>query len=441
MLTNWLSEKLNIPKVSLIIVWYVCLSLIISFISYYVLIVSIGSVMNKVVSLSPLYSEKMQGVADEFQDYLIENKVSILDKKSVFEWNEEQSRYWIYIFDNESVYFNSQDYWSDINEYEVLDNAQTYSIHFADQSASLIIHPFVNYQLLYGVKSLCFVASSFIFLLMFLVFLHRKIAYILCISECVERMKHGDLSHQIPKIGDHEIASLAMNLNEMASLLDEQIQTEKLLKQEQTEMIASLSHDLRTPLTAVISYLEFIEQKQYESEDKREEYIHIVHQKAIQIKQLIDHLFEQVTEPEKSKVISKGIFDGDLLIENTLNEMRHSLEYEGFMIEMDVKLGHPFEILMELHDFYRLIDNCQSNLLKYADDSKVIQFKVKQSENQLSLSFSNGIRQEAKSQVESHGIGLKNCEQILLDYDGNLQKNQDDDRFELVFILPILQNS
>ena len=441
MLISWLSEKLNIPKVSVIIVWYVCLSLMIAFISYHVLIVSIGSVMNKVVSLSPLYAEQMQEVVDEFQNYLIENKVSIQDKKSFFEWNEERSEYWIYIFDNESVYFNSQDVWYDISDYEVMGNSQTYPIHFADQLASLIIHPFVNYQLLYGVKSLCFLASSFIFLLMFLVFLHRKIAYILCISDCVERMKHGDLSQRIPNIGDNEISSLAMNLNEMASLLDEQLQTEKILKQDQTEMIASLSHDLRTPLTAVISYLEFIEQKQYESEDKREEYIHIIHQKAIQIKQLIDHLFEQVTEVEKYKVISKGISNGDLLIENTLNEMGQSLEYEGFMIEMDVKLEHPFEILMELHDFYRLIDNCQSNLLKYADESKVIRFKVKQSENQLSLSFSNGVRQEVRSRIESHGIGLKNCEQILLAYDGNLEKNQDDDRFELVFILPILQNS
>lgn len=58
-------------------------------------------------------------------------------------------------------------------------------------------------------------------------------------------MKHGDLSQRIPEIGTNEISSL--------------------------------SHDLRTPLTAIISYLEFIEQTNYESEDKREEYIHIVH--------------------------------------------------------------------------------------------------------------------------------------------------------------------
>lgn len=88
--------------------------------------------------------------------------------------------------------------------------------------------------------------------------------------------------------------------------------------------------------------------------------------------------------------------------------MACSLEYEGFMIEMDVKLEDPFEILMELHDVYRLIDKCQSNLLKYADDSELIHFKVRQNENQLSLSFSDGIRQQAKSQVESYGIGLKN---------------------------------
>lgn len=434
-------DKLKVPKISLIIVGYVMVSLAASVITYRILEIAIGTLTSKIVNLSPVYEKQMDEVAQRFQDYVIANEVSSDDKRAIARWNQEEYDYWIYIYTEDTLLFNSKHLGIELNEMEMMDIPHCYSIQFTNQDAELLIFPFFSFQFLYGMKSVCFIASALVFIFLFLVLLHRKIAYLLYISECVERMQQGDLSLRIQSGGKDEMASLALNINEMARVLDEQIKTEKLLKQQQTEMIASLSHDLRTPLTSVISYLEFIQQRHYDSEEKRDEYTRIVYQKSIQIKQLIDQLFEQVMSQTKPILTNSQILDGDHLMLETINEFEVLLAYEGFTVKKEIDFHHSFSILMELHDFYRLMDNLYSNLLKYADDLKDVYFKMNHDDHQLRLFLSNGIQPLSKSWVDSHGIGLKNCEQILRQYGGRLEIHEDNQMFEQLIYLPILKQN
>lgn len=437
---GWL-DKIKVPKISLIIVGYVVVSLAASVITYRILGIAIGTLTSKIVNLSPVYEKQMDEVAQRFQDYVTANEVSSDDKRAIARWNQEEYDYWIYVYTEDTLLFNSKNLWIEINEMQIMDIPHSYSIQFTNQDAELLIFPFFSFQFLYGMKSVCFIASALVFIFLFLVLLHRKIAYLLYISDCVERMQHGDLSLRIQSGGKDEMASLALNINEMARVLDEQIKTEKLLKQQQTEMIASLSHDLRTPLTSVISYLEFIQQRNYDSEEKRDEYTRIVYQKSIQIKQLIDQLFEQVTSQNKPILTNSQVLDGDHLILETIDEFEALLAYEGFTVKKEIDFHHSFSILMELHDFYRLMDNLYSNLLKYADDLKDVYFKMSHDDHQLRLSLSNGIQPLSKSWADSHGIGLKNCEQILRQYGGRLEIHEDNQMFEQLIYLPILKNN
>ncbi len=440
--TMWINawqEKLKVPKLSLIIVGYVVLSLAVSVMTYRILANAIGSLTSKIVNLSPYYEKQVDEVAQRFQAYVTVNKISSDDSRAIARWNQEEYNYWIYIYVNDKLLFNSKNLWIEIDQIEIMDIPHSYSIEFTDQEAELVIFPFFNFEFLYGIKSVCFIASTLVFIFLFLVLLHRKIAYLLYISHCVERMQGGDLSLQIKPGGKDEITSLALNINEMATVLDHQIQTEKLLKQQQTEMIASLSHDLRTPLTSIISYLEFIQQHHYESEAKRDEYTRIVYQKSIQIKQLIEQLFEQVTSQDKVVPTNSEILEGEHLILETLNEFETSLVYEGFTVKKEVDLPESFSLLMKLHDFYRLMDNLYSNLLKYADDLKEVRFKIDQEGDQLRLCLSNGVNPSLKCETESHGIGLKNCDQILRKYGGKLEIFENNQIFNQSIYLPILK--
>lgn len=99
--------------------------------------------------------------------------------------------------------------------------------------------------------------------------------------------------------GQHEISQLAADINDMAKTLEQQIELEKELKQQNIQMIRSLSHDLRTPLTAVISYLDIIKQEKDKGEQTK--YLEIVSSKAFQIKYLIDQLFRQCVVEEKKR--------------------------------------------------------------------------------------------------------------------------------------------
>ena len=211
-------DKLKVPKISLIIVGYVMVSLAASVITYRILEIAIGTLTSKIVNLSPVYEKQMDEVAQRFQDYVTANEVSSDDKRAIARWNQEEYDYWIYIYTEDTLLFNSKHLGIELNEMEMMDIPHRYSIQFTNQDAELLIFPFFSFQFLYGMKSVCFIASALVFIFLFLVLLHRKIAYLLYISECVERMQQGDLSLRIQSGGKDEMASLALNINEMTDV-------------------------------------------------------------------------------------------------------------------------------------------------------------------------------------------------------------------------------
>ena len=222
----------------------------------------------------------------------------------------------------------------------------------------------------------------------------------------------------------------------MAKTLEQQIELEKELKQQNIQMIRSLSHDLRTPLTAVISYLDIIKQEKDKGEQTK--YLEIVSSKAFQIKYLIDQLFRQcVVEEKKAPVMT---LNADEMIEQCLHEVVSSLESEGFEALVEVEIENSFSLQMERHDFYRLIDNICSNLLKYADASHPIKFRICELEDVLVIKVCNKVLLQISDEIESHGIGLQSCRMLIESVGGKLEVYQEADQFIFECELPILQN-
>lgn len=362
------------------------------------------------------------------------------DEVEIAYWNMEHYNYWITLYDNKDTYYSTKNLWYDLNEIEKMGESDDYTIVFSDQVVQLMIYPLISPGFVLMLKTICLVSAGIIFLFMFLVFLSRKISYILTISDGVERMKHGELMHEIQLVGRDELTLLAQNINEMSDTLALQLEREKELKSKQMKMIASLSHDLRTPLTMVMSYLEFIKDGMYEDESKRLEYEQLVYQKATQIKELIEQLFDEVKPTEKERTNVQIMEEADLVLEQATHDLVAALNEEGFSTTVDLMIGSSFSMFMESHDFYRLIDNVYSNLLKYAERETPIQIVLKECESEVVLSVINKIKREMALE-ESYGIGLQSCEEIVTRSGGRLDVHQTMNSFSVSFYLRIVKKS
>lgn len=430
---SWIN-KLGISSLSLVIIGYVCVSLFVAFMSYLILESSLFSLTSKIVNHSKAYETEMINLSQDVQKFIIKENLTLDEAQKLEKWHQKHPDLLVYIYQDNEVYYDSS-YAAYYMPEEVMYISRTYKLQFADGTAFLDFYPIFNLSFLLSGKALCVMASMVVFMITLMAFLHRQMNYILEISRAVEKMKNGQLSTQIEVKGNHEISQLASDINQMATALEKQIEVEKELRQENIQMVRSLSHDLRTPLTSVISYLDII--KQLKGGKETEKFLDIVYDKALQINYLINQLFHQCVE--ETKISKSYTEDGYELIEQCLHEVIQSLGAEDFRVLVSVDLEESFSLKFERHDFYRIINNICSNLMKYADDSYEVEFNVIQLEDRLVITVKNKIKPVLCESVESYGVGLLSCQRLIDNIGGTLQTYEEQGFFIFNCELPILQ--
>lgn len=131
-----------------------------------------------------------------------------------------------------------------------------------------------------------------------------------------------------------------------------------------TELITNVSHDLKTPLTAIITYIELLRDPSLPDE-KRKEYLDILQRKANRLKVLIEDLFE--ISKASSKSVTLQIVDVDIcnLLRQAYLEQDDRISSAG----LDFKFSLPDEKIilpLDSQKTYRIFDNLYSNIVKYA---------------------------------------------------------------------------
>jgi len=117
--------------------------------------------------------------------------------------------------------------------------------------------------------------------------------YLEAITEGLGRIAGGRFDQPIDVDNSYgELAKVASSINEMAAQLYHSIEEERNAEKTKNDLITGVSHDLRTPLTSVLGFLEVIEQDRYQDEVELRHYVAIAYEKAQKLKSLIDDLFE-----------------------------------------------------------------------------------------------------------------------------------------------------
>ncbi|WP_330365064.1 sensor histidine kinase [Oribacterium sp. NK2B42] len=213
---------------------------------------------------------------------------------------------------------------------------------------------------------------SFIFLMM-----QRKTARdIETIANAVQQISEGDLTTKLDVTGEGELTEIAENISRMEKDIRDLIEKERNSEQSKTDLITNVAHDLRTPLTSIIGYLELLRKNNSISPEMRQKYLDIAYNKSERLQKLIEELFGftklsygkvnlNITEVDIVKLLAQ------LLEESYPNFAKNGLSYDyvsntgSQIIEADGDL------------LARLFDNLINNAIKYGKEGKRVKVNLR----------------------------------------------------------------
>lgn len=226
-----------------------------------------------------------------------------------------------------------------------------------------------------GVWSLLGVLSVLFFFVYYILLSSPMVSYLREILSGVERIKNGDLDTEIAIRSSGELTELALAINAMQAELKTTIAKEREAEHIKDELITNVAHDLRTPLTSVIGYLDLLQKPEKLTVETRQKYINIAYDKAARMEGLVTDLFD-FTRYEKNKIaITKNRLELKQFMEQIIDEFYPSLKsnqlecYTIFTPEK-VYIDGDGELLA------RAFGNLMGNAIKYGASGKQIRVEV-----------------------------------------------------------------
>ena len=213
---------------------------------------------------------------------------------------------------------------------------------------------------------------SFIFLMM-----QRKTARdIETIANAVQQISEGDLTTKLDVTGEGELTEIAENISRMEKDIRDLIEKERNSEQSKTDLITNVAHDLRTPLTSIIGYLELLRKNNGISPEMRQKYLDIAYNKSERLQKLIEELFG-FTKLSYGKV-NLNIKEVDIvkLLAQLLEESYPNFAKNGLSYDYVSNTGS--QIIEADGDLLaRLFDNLINNAIKYGKEGKRVKVNLR----------------------------------------------------------------
>ena len=291
----------------------------------------------------------------------------------------------------------------------------------------IVMDEFAWYRLDRILVSVGFALSATVFAVLFTALFIDRLAYIRRIIRGVHVLREGDLSHRVKLLGNNELTELAEAVNYLSESERRLKEKEKRLNEEKEELIRTLSHDIRTPLTSIMSYTELLHTKESLTQEEQREYFALIIKKTAQIKELTDILLDG------GRREVERFDDARLLFEQLACEFEEALE-DTFQLSVTLPLNDAFSGGFDVGELQRIFDNLISNIKKYADPEKEVVLAIVKNESGLVIRQSNAIRQD-KQPSESYKMGLNSIRRIAHNYGGTVGITESGERFAITVTL------
>ena len=271
------------------------------------------------------------------------------------------------------------------------------------------------------------ILSAIGFSLLFLALLSDRMTYIRTITQGIDALRLGHTDDPIPLEGSNELTQLADAINYLSATQQQLREKEQSLAREKEQFLRTLSHDIRTPLTSVLAYSEFLATEDSLSDQERKAHLQMIRRKAEQIRDLTALLLDgDKRNPEHFQ-------DARLLMEQLAAEFQETLE-EGFDVRTDLSGCHSFSGTFDVQELRRIFDNLSSNVEKYASPEKPVYLRIHVDRDNLHICQTNTVSPQA-GQRDSYKLGIHSIRRIAHNYAGRVDIQQGEGSFSITITL------
>ncbi|GAA3404134.1 sensor histidine kinase [Paenibacillus hodogayensis] len=221
------------------------------------------------------------------------------------------------------------------------------------------------------------------------------------LSEASGKLAEGDFQGDVPLTGPKEFRMLAARFNAMKSQLKESIQTLTNSEKSRKELVANVSHDLRTPLASIQSYVEALQDRVIEDEADFQTYLQTIKKETVRLSRLIDDLFQLSRMDAGAYAFQPQPYPLDTLIVETLQSQSFLLEEKQLNVETRVPDDLPPVWIMP-YEIQRVLGNLLQNAIHFSPVQGEIRVEARQKDGQVELIVEDqgeGIPEEEQERI------------------------------------------
>ena len=467
-------------KVSLAV--YIFLGAVIAFLTFTVVRFSINQAINKIYLDEENKRAREENYIADFQNYIERNSISSDDTAKFSEWVKAKKYVYMLIYKDDELFYSSDIDYDESNPEDVPENddvgdsdstdADTrpsdederqesggnqggitvdlptyeelkeyakknnlHAIQLEDGTVFASITEFSEY-LYYDLANMASIAAAVLaFALLIVIFFVRIVSKISKLAVDVNRVLGGDMDYAIESYGNDELALLSRDVEKMRSTIIYNLNKEREARAANEELITSMSHDIRTPLTVLLGYLDVM--KSVCTDEQMSEYIKASESTAMRLKKLSDDMFNYfLVFGSRDAGVEMQEYEAQPLFEQLLSEHILLLKEMGYTVNVESHQMENLSIITDAPNTMRIMDNLFSNLTKYSDISSPINIIIRSNGGIVELVMENTVKSDS-SDVESNGIGLKTCKKLSDMLSAEFRYEHTGDKFRVCMGFPV----
>ncbi|MDR6999937.1 HAMP domain-containing sensor histidine kinase [Neobacillus niacini] len=277
------------------------------------------------------------------------------------------------------------------------------------------------------------------------VMLVNRMAYLNQIVEKTNELASGKMGKDLQVSGKSVLATLAGNINVLKQGVKTSQNAQAKSERLKTELITNVSHDLRTPLTSIITYTQLLKTEEVSSED-RSAYLEIIDRKSKRLKVLIDDLFEVSKMASGNMDLKKEKVDLVQLLQQALGEYDDMINDSSLQFRV-TNTEKPIYAIVDGQKLWRVFDNLIGNILKYSLENSRVFITISKLNGQAMITFKNVSKYELNDNSDElferfkrgdtsrhtngSGLGLAIAKSIVDLHEGSLDIETDGDLFKV----------
>lgn len=313
---------------------------------------------------------------------------------------------------------------------------------------SALLGAFILLLLLLGFHNIlnAFIIIILLYIILLIRYLFKKADYLNEILKATEEITCGNLDYIIKENKGGVLGKIAHNINNMKEgykrSLEEQVKSERL----KTELITNVSHDLKTPLTSIINYIDLLKKEDL-SKDEVNAYISVLDRKSERLKSLIEDLFEASKMSSGAVELNIEKIDVTALLKQSIAEFEEKITKSSLELKFKYDNNKTYANL-DGKKTWRVFENLINNIIKYSQPNTRVYIDLIETDTKIIITMKNIShyemdftsdeiferfkRGDKARNTEGSGLGLAIAKSIVELQGGNLNINIDGDLFKVI---------